>query len=141
MRSFDQSLPMLCHRVLASILPPFRRIFSHYGITEQQWRILRILWEEDGISQNDIAQRSLLPKQSLVGIIDRLQDLDLLIRKRSATDRRKSAIYLTEKAKKIEAEITPQVNQIYQKLEKQLSDQQWAQLRKMLTQIANNGPE
>lgn len=132
---------MLCHRVLASILPPFRRIFSHYGITEQQWRILRILWEEDGISQNDIAQRSLLPKQSLVGIIDRLQDLDLVIRKQSATDRRKSAIFLTQKAKTIEAEITPQVNQIYEGLEKQLTANQWSQLRKMLTHIANNGPK
>lgn len=141
MRSFDQSLPMLCYRVLASILPPFRRIFSHYGITEQQWRILRILWQEDGISQNDIAQRSLLPKQSLVGIIDRLQDLGLLVRKQSATDRRKSAIFLTAKAREIEAEITPQVNKIYRELEKQLSPQQWSELRKMLTHIANNGPE
>lgn len=132
---------MLCHRVLASVLPPFRRIFSHYGITEQQWRILRILWQEDGISQNEIAQRSLLPKQSLVGIIDRLQDMGLLVRKQSASDRRKSAIFLTKKAKKIEAEITPKVDQIYEELEKQLSPQQWDQLRKMLTHIAEHGPQ
>jgi len=44
--------------------------------------------------------------------------MDLVVRKQSAIDRRKSAILLTAKAKKIGAEITPQVNQIYQELEK-----------------------
>lgn len=140
MRSFDHALPMLCYRVLASILPPFRRIFSEYGITEQQWRILRILWEQDGISQNEIAHRSLLPKQSLVGIIDRLEQMDFLIRKQSASDRRKSAIFLTNKAKKMEIEITPKINGVYEELEKQLSPKQWDQLRGMMEQIAQNGP-
>jgi len=141
MRSFDDSLPMLCNRVLASILPSVRRIFTRYGITEQQWRILRILWARDGLSQNEIAQRGLLPKQSLVGIIDRLEALDLVRRSQSQQDRRKSAIKLTAKARQIEAEITPEVNRVYAQLEKLLTPEQWTALEHMLKHIADNSPK
>ncbi len=136
MHPLHDSLPMLTQRVLASILPPFRALFTAHGITEQQWRIARILWETQPLSQNEIARQSLIPKQSLVGIIDRMESMGLLERGQSLADRRKSEIRLTPKAMEIKARISSQVDAINDRIHRRLTPQQWKELRAMLNRIA-----
>jgi DNA-binding MarR family transcriptional regulator len=44
---FTRSLPMMLYRTLDTVMPRFRSIFNEFGLTEQQWRVLRVLWETD----------------------------------------------------------------------------------------------
>jgi DNA-binding MarR family transcriptional regulator len=87
---FSRSLPMMLYRTLDTVMPRFRRIFSDFGITEQQWRVLRVLWEHDAVTINRLAELTLIPAPSLVGVVDRLERNELVIRQRSQADRRKS---------------------------------------------------
>jgi DNA-binding MarR family transcriptional regulator len=48
MEEFSRSLPMLLYRTLDAVMPRFRRIFNEFGLTEQQWRVLRVLWQHEG---------------------------------------------------------------------------------------------
>jgi len=42
--SFRRSLPMLLNYTLDGIMPAYRTLFAQFDLTEQQWRILRVLW-------------------------------------------------------------------------------------------------
>ena len=73
MLTFDRSLPMILNRALDAIMPPYRDLFSRYDLTEQQWRVLRVVWSSDKYKSVDLASHTLLATASLVGILDRLE--------------------------------------------------------------------
>ncbi len=85
---FSRSLPMMLYRTIDVLMPRFRRIFKEFGLTEQQWRVLRVLWEQDQSSLKELAELTLIPAPSLVGVVDRLQASGLVERRPSDVDRR-----------------------------------------------------
>lgn len=128
MKSFDRSLPMMLHRALDAVMPPFRQIFSEYGLTEQQWRIMRVLWEVESRPLVSLAESTLIPAPSLVGVVDRLCRTGLVERARSQTDRRVVYVRCTAKGKALEAEVTPKVDAIYKALEDSIDPALWRSL-------------
>jgi len=99
---FDKSLPMMLHRTLDTIIPRYRKVFKEHGLSEQQWRILRVLWEVDECTSADLAKKTLLPSPSMVGIIDRMSAKGLVIRQRSNEDRRIVYLSLTDKGRALQ---------------------------------------
>jgi len=47
--------------------------FGNYGLTPQQFGLLRFLWEEDGLTQVELSSRSQIDRTTIGGLIDRLQ--------------------------------------------------------------------
>lgn len=135
MKTFQESLPMMLYRVLGQVLPHFRSIFSEFGLTEQQWRVLRVLWERDGIPVLVLSEETLIPGPSLVGVVDRLQRAGLVGRQRCLHDRRLVRVVLTRKARSLEARVTPKVDAAYEALEGLLSVDEWELLREVLSKI------
>ena len=135
MRAFQQSLPMLLYRVLGQVLPRFRVIFSEFGLTEQQWRVLRVLWERDGVPLLALSEETLIPGPSLVGVVDRLERADLVSRRRSSRDRRRVRVVLTPGGRALQGQVTPRVDAAYQALEEILSQHEWRLLRECLGKI------
>ncbi len=88
MQAFSHSLPMMLYRTLDAVMPRFRQIFSEFGLTEQQWRVLRVLWQHEQIAFRELADLTLIPPPSLVGVVDRLTKSGLARRRRSISDRR-----------------------------------------------------
>ena len=93
---------MMLYRTLDSIMPSFRQIFLEFGITEQQWRVLRVLWENNGCNLQSLAQATLISSPSLVGVVDRLERVDLVERRRSEIDRRVVNIFVTNQGEALE---------------------------------------
>ncbi len=81
-----------------------RRLAAH-NITVSMWFPLRILWEEDGITQNEIQLRLGLAQPTLTTALDRLERRGLIERHRSTSDRRRVHIHLTREGKDLEDEI------------------------------------
>jgi len=138
MQDFSHSLPMMMNRTLDSVLPEFRAVFKAFDLTEQQWRILRVLWHEDGLKLGDISAQTLLPAPSLVGIIDRMEDKGLLKRIRSTTDRRSVRISTTAKGRSLEAKIQPQVDECYARIASGIKPRDWKIMMQTLQQIIDN---
>jgi len=136
MISFDGSLPMILHRTLERIMPAYRDLFAYYDLTEQQWRILRVLWEAKKVTSAELATRTLIPSPSLVGIIDRLIRKGLVVRTRSTEDRRVVHILPTPKGIALEVEVAPKVAQIDATLRSHVSPAQWAAMEEALASIA-----
>ena len=135
MKAFQESLPILLYRVLGVVLPSFRLIFSEFGLTEQQWRVLRVLWETDALPVFALAAQTLIPAPSLVGVVDRLERIDLVRRRRSEEDRRLVCVCLTAKGSALEGEVMPRVDAAYEDLEELLDPSEWRILAKSLHRI------
>jgi homoprotocatechuate degradation regulator HpaR len=122
---FSHSLPMMLYRTLDVVMPRFRKIFSEFGITEQQWRVLRVLWELDAVTINRLAELTLIPPPSLVGVVDRLERDELVIRQRSQSDRRKVNVVLIAKGVELEDQVMPRVGAAYADLKRSVDSEIW----------------
>ncbi|MDA0681073.1 MAG: MarR family transcriptional regulator [Proteobacteria bacterium] len=106
-------------------------------MTEQQWRVLRVLWEHQDIAFNQLASATLIPAPSLVGIVDRLSENGLVVRRRSESDRRNVSISATQKGHELEAKVRPRVEAAYAELRGAIDEKKWTELIDGLEQLAS----
>lgn len=125
MKTFKNSLPMMLQNTFDAIIPMYREVFKEHDITEQQWRILRVLWETDNCTTKELSRNTLLPSPSLVGIIDRMKKKGLVSRTRSKTDRRKVFVKLTEQGQSLQSQIAPKIDEVYLKIEDCCDAESW----------------
>jgi homoprotocatechuate degradation regulator HpaR len=135
-QQFSRSLPMMLYRALDAVMPRFRRIFNEFGLTEQQWRVLRVLWEHDAIAFRELAEATLIPAPSLVGVVDRLAKQGLVSRRRSEADRRNVFVQATDEGKDLHRRVRPKVDEAYAELRASLDGDDWQQLISGLERLA-----
>lgn len=116
---------MMLHRTLDAVIPKYRAVFKEHDISEQQWRILRVLWEVQSCTSAELARITLLPSPSMVGIIDRMMKKSLVLRDRSEDDRRIVHLSLTDKGRQLQNELMPQIDAIYDTMIKQCDADAW----------------
>lgn len=74
------------------------------GITYPQYLVLMVLWEEDGVTVNDIAAKLILNTNTVTPLLKRMEGMGIISRRRSMADERKVLITLTEKGRKMRNE-------------------------------------
>jgi len=94
----------------------YKEQFERYDLTPQQFGLLRFLWEEDGITQVELSNRSQIDRTTIGGLIDRLEQSGLLKRLPHPEDRRAYKISLSAAGKKLEAELTPLAEELHRKI-------------------------
>jgi homoprotocatechuate degradation regulator HpaR len=91
-----RNLPLLLLQAREAAMGHFRPILQEFGLTDQQWRIVRVLNESDaGMEPGRIADVCKILRPSLTGILARMEDMGLIERERSAVDQRRQRISLT----------------------------------------------
>ncbi|MCB0747109.1 MAG: MarR family transcriptional regulator [Ignavibacteriae bacterium] len=68
-------------------------------ITPQQWSVLTYLWNEDGISQQNLADAFSKDKTSMTRLLNNMEKNELISRKQDEDDKRNKKIYLTFKSR------------------------------------------
>jgi len=97
----------------------FDRMLANSGIDSfngAQGRILYVLWQNDEISISSLSVQTSLANTTLTAMLDRMENLDLIVRKPDPKDRRNRLIALTEKAKSLQDDynrISQQMNELY----------------------------
>ena len=80
----------------------FEKILARHGIDAfngAQGRILYALWQEDGVPIKTISEKCGLAITSLTTMLGRMENQGLILRVQSTGDKRKTLLYLTDKAK------------------------------------------
>lgn len=88
---------------------------SPHGVTIGQWYFLRVLWEEDGLTQRELSQRVGMMEPTTVTALNGMEKRGYVRRVRNATDRRKVNIFLTDKGRSLRGKLLPfaaEVNKI-----------------------------
>ncbi len=80
-------------------------------ITIEQWSVLYHLWKQDGLSQQELCNRTFRDKPSITRLIDNLEKQKLVKRMPSKDDRRINLVCLTEPAKLLQDKTIELANQ------------------------------
>jgi homoprotocatechuate degradation regulator HpaR len=99
--STDRSLPIALIRAREGVMAPIREMLSQTGITEQQWRVLRVLAEHGKMGAKTLAERASLLFPSLTRIASTLRDKGLITQAHDDKDRRRQLIEITAKGQEI----------------------------------------
>lgn len=92
-----RSLPIALLRAREKVMDRFRPVLHRHGITEQQWRVLRVLEETPGADMGAVAAATNILAPSLSRIAKGLEDRGLIDAKRTADDGRRASLILTAK--------------------------------------------
>lgn len=92
-----RSLPIALLRARETVMGPFRDMLSLSGISEQKWRVLRVVSETGPTEQTAIASAACLMLPSLTRILTAMEKDGLLRRQPDTQDRRKSIVMLLPK--------------------------------------------
>ncbi|MHC4463512.1 MAG: MarR family winged helix-turn-helix transcriptional regulator [Planctomycetota bacterium] len=116
------------------------RILREYNIeiTSAQGRIMFALWQQDGISINELAKKTQLGKSTLTSMLDRLETMGYIKRRRSGQDRRKILIRRTKKDRALEGKYVEVSQQMTKLSYKDFSKNEIDRFEKDLARILNN---
>ncbi|MEY8830010.1 homoprotocatechuate degradation operon regulator HpaR [Sedimentitalea sp. XS_ASV28] len=92
----SRSLPIALLRARERVMGPIRDMLSGVGLTEQQWRVLRVLDEDGPMEPTRIAELACLLLPSLTRILQKLADKGLITRRPDDDDKRKQIIQISE---------------------------------------------
>ncbi|MEQ8233963.1 MAG: homoprotocatechuate degradation operon regulator HpaR [Gammaproteobacteria bacterium] len=91
----------------------FRPMLREHGLTEQQWRVLRVLASWPASDASEIARRSLLLAPSLSRILQHLVTLRLVARRTPPGDQRRALFTLTARGRALFAAVAPDSERNY----------------------------
>ncbi len=103
-----------------------------------QGKILDALWQQDGLSANEISQRTGLANSTLTSMLDRMEDAGLVQRVRSKEDRRVIRLFLGDKARQCRdqyAAVSEKMTDIYFR---GFSDEEVTSLEGLLLRVLEN---
>ena len=132
---FDDTLPMQLYRTLDAVMPAYRALFSAHDLTEPQWRVLRVVWDERSASQAELSRRTLISPPSLVALLDRLETKGLVARMRSVEDRRSVHVVATPAGRELHAAVADKVDAITSEIRDRLTDAEWQTFATLLGRI------
>lgn len=95
MRDFSLSLPMALLKARESVMARFRPILQDHGLTEQQWRVIRALYDTNGLEVTELAECTLLLMPSLTRILKSLEERNLVKRASVKGDNRRRLIRIS----------------------------------------------
>ena len=95
----------------------FRPILNHFGVTEQQWRILRLLDEHGQLEPRELCEMCQILSSSMTGVLTRMEEVGLISRNQVADDRRRVLVRLAPCGDQLISEIAPLIDLQYQHIE------------------------
>ncbi|CAI8177505.1 MAG: homoprotocatechuate degradation operon regulator HpaR [Planktomarina sp.] len=132
-----RSLPIALIRSREKVMGPIRDMLKTSGITEQQWRVLRVLSETGPQDLTQISDKASLLLPSLSRIIRKLLDGGLVVSSINSRDRRRQTVVITPEGQKIIDDNLPQATKIAEELQHHLGTERYEQLLDLLAALEN----
>ncbi len=110
-------------------------MLRNYGLTEQQWRVLRALVEFSEVEVTELAKRSYILSPSLSRILQNLEERDLVKRHAVQSDQRRARISISSKGRRLFNAIAPHSEAHYDKIATAFGANKLAQLYELLGEL------
>ena len=133
--STDRSLPIALIRAREGVMNPIREMLLETGITEQQWRVLRVLAEHGRMDTTTLAQRSSLLFPCMTRISTTLRQKGFVTQTRGDQDGRRQFVEITVEGQKIIDGHTPHAVQIVSSFKTKLGKENYETLLDLLAML------
>ena len=127
-----RNLPLLLLQVRERITARFRPILNEFGVTEQQYRILRAIEMNGPLEPRQIVATCHISSPSLAGVLARMEAMDLVSRERLAHDQRRLLVSLTPASRSLFRRMRPRIDAVYEGLEADVGSELTADLYRTL---------
>jgi homoprotocatechuate degradation regulator HpaR len=134
-----RNLPRLLLEAREAVMLHTRPSLREHGLSDQQWRVLRVLGEHAGdpagVETGRVAREALLLGPSLTGVLTRMERDGLIRRERCPQDARRTVVRATRAGLKLVATLSQTIEAHYAWMEAQLGKAALAQLYALLDQV------
>jgi homoprotocatechuate degradation regulator HpaR len=132
------SLPISLLRAREVIMESVRPMLAAHDITEQQWRVLRVVSEEGTADATTVADRACLLAPSLTRILRTLTAKGHVEVFKDPKDGRRSMMHLTDHGKDFMAKVAPESQEIFADLRGIVGEERWEALTTILSEIRDD---
>lgn len=138
--SFDRqsSLGWLINVVANKLKNDFDTELKKHGLTIALWPTLMCLWEEEGVTQREIAIKSKVESSTTTRTIDKLERLHLVERRDDPQSRRSFRIYLTDKGRALQSTLIHIPVDINESMLSSLDSEEQEQMLGLLKKLVRN---
>mgnify|MGYP002820929595 FL=1 len=135
LRTIDLSLPMQLLRARESTMSRFRPMLRNHGLTEQQWRVVRVLAAEKQLDTGELSRLTFLLAPSLTRILKTLDQEGLVQRTPDPDDLRRVDVRLSKAGRIVYNKVSPDSERLYREIEEQFGLQKLNELYVLLKDL------
>lgn len=130
-----RNLPRLLLQARESVMAHTRPSLRVHGLSDQQWRVLRVLGEHGTVETGRVAREAYILGPSLTGVLSRMERDGLIERERDPADQRRTVVQATAKGMKLVEKLSRTIEAHYEWMEKSLGKDKLAQLYALLDEV------
>src|ERR1700756_3529662 len=130
-----RNLPRLLLQAREAVMAHTRPSLRGHGLSDQQWRVLRVLGEHGTVETGRVAREAFILGPSLTGVLARMERDGLIRRERDRGDQRRTVVEATAKGTKLVARLSATVEAHYAWMESELGKARLAQLYSLLDDV------
>lgn len=108
------------------------------GVSIGMWFVLRMLWDEDGMTQRELGERVGINGPTMVTALNSMERAGLVKRVHNQTDRRKINVFLTARGRSLKNKLWPMAAEVLALGLSGLNRSQVQSLNTMLAQVRLN---
>ncbi len=135
---FPETLDFILHQVCHLHHHRVRQVFESLGLYRGQPPILRMLWDEEGLTHNELASRLNVTPATMSRTLQRMEKAGFLVRKPDPADQRVSRVYLTEHGRAVQEQVQQSIQRIEEETFAGFSAEELPVLRSFLERIREN---
>jgi homoprotocatechuate degradation regulator HpaR len=135
LRDFSKSLPMSLLRAREAVMRHFRASLRRHDLTEQQWRVLRALTDQEAIEAAALARATFLLPPSLSRILRDLEERGLVVRGNAREDLRRARVSISPRGLAVIEAVAPESERIYARIADAFGPEDLVRLQSLLHEL------
>ncbi len=140
LRGTQAALPISLLRAREAVMARFRPMLAAHGISEQQWRVIRVLAEQGAMDATELADRANILAPSLTRMLRSMTGRGLVLRAKDGQDARRLTLALGPAGAELIARVAPESERIYRDIEAAFGADRMAALLALLSDLAAMQP-
>lgn len=137
LRDIELSLPLQLLKAREAAMAHFRPMLRRHGLTEQQWRVIRVLASAGALDGRELARRCFLLAPSLTRIVQHCETTGLVKRGAHQSDQRRVLFELTARGRALFDTVAPDSERLYRGIEAQFGTSKLRALYRLLAEFSD----
>ncbi|MES2685437.1 MAG: homoprotocatechuate degradation operon regulator HpaR [Pseudomonadota bacterium] len=130
-----RNLPRLLLQARESVMAHTRPRLREHALSDQQWRVLRVLGEHGVVETGKVAREAFILGPSLTGVLTRMERDGLIRRARDPADQRRTVVEATDKGMQLVNALSQTIEAHYAWMEQSLGKENLSQLYDLLDKV------
>ncbi|GCL71130.1 MarR family transcriptional regulator [Paenibacillus naphthalenovorans] len=138
MLPLQEYISIFIHQTDLTLTNYIKSKLAPFQLAPEQNLIMMLLWEKDGLNQNEIAEKLKKDKTNIARMVYNLEQKGFIHRVVGEHDRRSLRVFLTDEGKKLGEQVIPIAEEFNRLVCKGITEEELTELRRILTKMSSN---